>query len=237
MLSIEAAYEQQTSYQAADHIREQLKDTTLIAYVGGSAVGKNFLMQKSGLRITGTETSRTPRPDDDPDLYTYTDNAALLEAIERGELVQYGVHLPDLIYASRLRDFALGEPNAADIWFDAVQDLENKGFKVVKAVSVLVPGKQWEDQLDERFEGRTSDYILDRLTEARHSIRWSLAKHLSQAANHLIVINDMSDTDKTLERIDLFAHGESSEPYDEHAIQGTAAAMLKVTETYLHKLK
>lgn len=237
MLSIEAAREQQASYRAANHIREQLKDTVIIAYVGASAVGKNFLMERSGLRITGTETSRPPRADDDPTLYTYNDNAALLEAIGHGELVQYGAHLPDLIYASRLRDFALGEPNVADIWFDAVADLENKGFKAVKAVSILVPSAQWEKHLDERFEGRTSDYILDRLSEARHSIRWSLAKHLTRAANHLIVINDIQDTDETLERIDMFAQGRPSEPYDDQLVHDTATAMLKVTETYLHKLQ
>lgn len=237
MLTIEAAHEQQAAYQARKEVRDRLERTTLIAYVGGVAVGKNFLMQKSGFRVVGTETSRAPRVDDDPAAYTYSDNQTLLDAIEHGELIQYGVHLPNLIYASRLRDMALNEINVADIWFDAVRDLDNKGFGQVKAVSILVPGTQWEQQLDERFTGRTASYIIDRLTEARHSIRWSLANHLSRTANHLVVINDADRTDETLRQIDDFAHDKTLHQIDEQTVGDIAAEMLKVTENYRHKLQ
>lgn len=236
MLSIEQAYEQQDRYHGNERVRGAISETALIAFVGGTAVGKNFLMEKSGLPIAGTETTRAPRADDDPSRYTYSDLPTMLEAIQAGELVQYGVSLPEHIYASRVHDYSLGQPNVADIWHDAVQPLGNKGFSQVRSVSVLTPKAQWMSQLWERFEGMRIGDIDRRLSEARHSLRWTLAQHLGGAANHLVVINHSDQVDENLERIVSFAHGIPADRSSNDAIRGTADEMFSTIDIMYGRL-
>lgn len=222
MLTIEQAREQQASYRGKESVRKPLEGTSLIAIVGGIAAGKNYLMQESKLPIVGTETTREPRADDNPELYTYSSLDDMLDAIEARELVQYGVALPHDIYASRLRDYALGQANIADIWYDAVQPLQNKGFKQVRSVSILSRKQQWISQLAIRTDGMPVSKIDYRLSEARHSMRWSLAQHLSRAANHLIVINTADMVDENVDRIRAFSAGEHVEsPSDDEVLAAT----------------
>lgn len=237
MLTLEAAFAAQEAYQANPTERAKLHNTDFIAFVGGVAVGKNYLMQKSGLYVCGTETSRSPRSSDDTTKYTYSSNEEMLASIEAGELVQYGVHLPDTIYGSRVRDYRLDEPNVSDIWFDAVAALENKGFRTVKSVGVLSPATQWYHQLQERFEGRPPAFIIDRLNETRHSIRWSIAQHLSRAAHHLLIINDGTLTSESIDRIQAFAAGETVLPLDDSVVSRARDDMSRVIDQYLGKLR
>lgn len=211
MVSIEQARAMERSYSAREGIKEQLASTSLIAFVGGMAVGKNFLMQQSGLHIVGTETSRSPRDDDDPKKYTYSSVGHILEGIEYKEIVQYGVAPSESVYASRLSDYALDEPNVADIWHDAVDSLSNKGFKSVRTISVMTPKSQWLPQLSWRSADMPIGIVDTRLVEARRSLRWSVAKHLSHAANHLIIINTATNVDDNVEKIRAFAGGEDVE--------------------------
>lgn len=237
MLSLEAARGQQDRYQPSQTERDKLSQTDLLAFVGSAAVGKNYLMQKSGLFVCGTETSREPRASDTHGAYTYASNGELLAAIESEQLVQYGVHLPDTIYASRVRDYALGEPNASDIWFDAVSGLQNKGFRTVKTVSLLSPAAQWHGQLQERFANRSAAYVIDRLNESRHSIRWSVVQHLSHTAEHLLIINDSNDTSESVERIQALATGETSAPLDDEIVLQARDDMSRVIDRYLGELR
>lgn len=237
MLTLEAAYAAQEAYRANPGERDKLRDTDLITFVGGVAVGKNYLMQKSGLYVCGTETSRAPRANDDATKYTYASNEAMLAGIEAGELIQYGVHLPDTIYGSRTRDYRLGEPNTSDIWFDAVSALQNKGFRTVKAVSILAPAAQWYQQLQERFEERPPAFIIDRLNETRHSVRWSVAQHLSRAAHHLLIINDSEHTSESIDRIHAFAANEAVAPLDDAVVMRARDEMSRVIDHYLGKLR
>lgn len=237
MLTLEAAFARQEVYQANPVERNKLRDTDLITFVGGVAVGKNYLMQKSGLYVCGTETSRAPRASDDATKYTYTSNEVMLAGIEAGELIQYGVHLPDTVYGSRVRDYRLDEPNASDIWFDAVSALDNKGFRTVKAVSVLTPAAQWYQQLQERFEGRPPSFVIDRLNETRHSVRWSVAQHLSRAAHHLLIINDSEHTSASVDRIQALAANEPVVPLDDSVVAQARDDMSRVIDHYLGKLR
>jgi hypothetical protein len=216
VLSLELAHTKERTYSAREDIKEQLAATSLVAFVGGMAVGKNFLMQQSGLHIVGTETSRSPRDDDDPKKYTYSSVEHILSGIEHKELVQYGVAPSDSLYASRLSDYALDEPNVADIWHDAVDSLSNKGFKTVRAVSVMTPKSQWLPQLSWRSADMPIGTVDTRLIEARRSLRWSVAKHLSHAANHLIIINTTTNVNENVQKIRAFARGEEvSSPTNE----------------------
>ena len=225
MLSIEQAVTLQRTYRAQEKYRESLEDTTIVAAVGATAVGKNFLMEKSGLSVVGTLTTRAPRVSDDPLRYRYTELDEILGKIERGEVVQYGAYPPH-IYASELQDYTLDEPNISDIYYSAVSDLENKGFKSVKAFSTLTSKEQWMSQLWERFEGMNVGSIHARLVEARQSLRWTRAQALgARAANHLVVINEIYNVEDNVDRIREFASGAYVKPIDDETVRRYAEGM------------
>jgi len=235
MLTLEQAYEQQGSYQANETERAKVADVTFIAAVGAVASGKNFFMHESGFHIVGTDTSRGYRNGDDTEKYTYPTVDEMLDRVEHGVYIQYGVHLPHSIYATHAGHYEPGAINIKDIWFDAVKLLENKGFKSVKSISVLTPADQWQGYLDDRFYGATPGYITDRLNEAKHSIRWSVTRHLSKTANHLLVINDDEQTVGNLDRIREFAHGDPVEPLDDTLVNEIANQMFMTIKNYNHQ--
>lgn len=237
MLSLEQARAVEPTYHARESVRNRLDQTTLIAVVGGIAVGKNFLMQASDLPITGTETTRDPRPDDDKSLYTYSSQQEMLAAIESKELIQFGIAPNDDIYGSRLRDYTLDGPNTSDIWASYVRTLSSKGFERVGSISVFSPREQWMSQLALRSDTMSVGQIDSRLDEARFSIKWSLAKHLTRAADHLIIINGSHNVDENVERISEFAHGKEVEPLADDQIFEAAHAMNKVIDTMYTRLK
>lgn len=225
MLTIEQAVTLQRTYRAQEKYRESLEDTTIVAAVGATAVGKNFLMEKSGLPVVGTLTTRAPRESDDPSHYRYIDLEEMLGKIERGEVVQYGAYPPH-IYASELQDYTLDEPNISDIYYSAVSDLENKGFKSVKAFSTLTSKEQWMSQLWERFEGMSVGAIHTRLVEARQSLRWTRAQALgARAANHLVVINEIYNVEENVDRIREFASGAYVKPIEDETVRQYAEGM------------
>jgi hypothetical protein len=232
---LQAALDWQETYQATDAERAKILGVTMLACVGGVAVGKNYLMHESGFFITGTETSRQPRRGDDLKKYTYEPNEVMLEAITNREYIQYGVHMPDLIYATRASHYQSDTTNIKDIWFNAVEPLKNKGFKAVKAVSVLVPGEQWRDYLDDRFYDRPFEYALDRILETERSLKWSMDQHLSGAADHLLIINDATQTDGNLARIAAFANGERVEPLSVETAVQVADQMRAIIQEYKNK--
>ena len=225
MLTIEQAVTLQRTYRAQEKYRESLEDTTIVAAVGATAVGKNFLMEKSGLPVVGTLTTRAPRVSDDPSRYRYIELDEMLGKIDRGEVVQYGAYPPH-IYASELQDYTLDEPNISDIYYNAVSDLENKGFKSVKAFSTLTSKEQWMSQLWERFEGVNVGSIHARLVEARQSLRWTRAQALgARAANHLVVINEIYNVEDNVDRIREFASGAYVKPIDDETVRRYAEGM------------
>jgi hypothetical protein len=236
MLTLEQAYEQQVTYQAAPQERAKIAGVTMVAFVGGVAVGKNYLMHESGFAIVGRQTSRPPRAGDDPAIYTYSTNTEMLDAIEHGLLIQYGVHLPDLIYGSRTEDYRTDGISVGDFWFDSVDGLRSKGFKKVLAISVLTKAEQWKDYLDDRFYDRPPQYAIDRLNEAEQSIRWSLEQHQSGNPDHLLVVNDDAQTAGNLDRIRKFASGEQVEPLSSAFVTQTAQDMLNIIHSYKQEL-
>lgn len=236
-MTIEQARESQEEYQARPEVRAQLGTTAMIPIVGALAVGKNFLMQASGLPIVGNETSRQQRMDDDPNIYTYSTNEEMLRAVQEREYVQYGVFLPDTIYATRLEHYTLGEPNVKDIWHDSAHTLENKGFQTVKTVGVLTPGAQWLSQMMLRVDGMSQGSINDRLSEARRSTRWIVTKQLSGAKNHLVVINTTNNTDENIDRIRRFSEGEAVPSLSDDQITNVANEMYKTITTAYNRME
>ncbi|MEO5499613.1 MAG: hypothetical protein ABIR46_03875 [Candidatus Saccharimonadales bacterium] len=225
-LNIEQALEMQERYQASDDVRKALGGTALIAFVGPTATGKNFLMHASGLHIAGTETTRGKRESDDPVKYRYSSVDDMLGAIESRHMVQYGV-APPHIYASRLQDYQLDRPNVSDIWFDAVHPLHNKGFSTIRMISVLTRKEQYKARLEMRLDGMQVHDALKRLDNDRYSLRWTIAQLASQNPNHLVIMNDadtsddvetVSNVDQNAQKIHDFAHGKSIDNPDEDLV-------------------
>lgn len=202
-MTLEQAKLGQPEYQPSDEVKERLSTTTMVAMVGATAVGKNFLLKQSGLPIVRSLTTRAPRPDDDPSLYQYIDQKDMLERVAEQRLVQYAVY-GEIIHATAPESYDLGTVNAKDIYWNAVKQLEDKGFKSVKSISVLTPKEQWTRQLMERFDGISRGEIHDRLAEARHSLRWTRMQVVSGALRHLVVVNTPGNLSENLETIDNF---------------------------------
>ena len=142
----------------------------------------------------------------------------MLEKIEQSEVIQYGA-FPPHIYASELQDYALDQPNISDIYYSAVSDLTNKGFKSVKSFSTLTSKEQWMSQLMERFDGMSVGTIHARLAEARQSLRWTRAQHLgARATDHLIIINTVHNVDENVTRIIDFGNGKQIESPDDRTV-------------------
>ncbi len=239
MLTIEQAVEQQERYVARPDIRSALGDTAHKAFVGPTATGKNFLMQASGLHVVGTETSRKKRDSDDPLKYRYSSVKDMLLSIEAGEMVQYGAAPPD-IYGSKIRDYELDQPNVSDIWFDAVHPLQNKGFSVVRSISVLTRKHQYKARLEMRLQGMRMDDAMRRLDNDRYSLRWTRAQLAIHNPNHLIIINDSDAVDEhghhihsvdiNAEKIYDFAHGKPVDNPDNdlvHKVLDETSALLQ----------
>lgn len=228
MITIEDAVERQRHYRAKESYRLPLNETTIVAAVGATAVGKNFLMEKSGLPVVGTVTTRQPQERDTTGHYRYVSLPSLLEKIENRELVQYGAYPPN-IYASELEDYVIETPNISDIYHNAVAGLQDKGFAKVVTFSTLTPKEQWMSQLAERFEGMRVGEIIARLDEARQSLGWTRAQLGTRATNHLVIINTVDTVSENTERIVNFAHGKRVDsPHDEtvfHFIEGMEKAI------------
>lgn len=250
MLTLEQAVTLQNTYKANEKYRLPLRNTTIVAAVGATAVGKNFLMEKSGLPVVGTLTTREQRESDDPARYRYTSLPEMLGKIERGEVIQYGAHPPH-IYASELQDYTLDAPNVSDIYYHSVGELENKGFKSVKAISILTSKEQWMSQLWERFEGINLGAIHARLDEARQSLRWTRSQVLGvHATNHLVIINtayscvevgangedEINSIESNVSRIRDFANGVYVDPPDDETVRQYAEGMeqaIKIVQSRL----
>lgn len=238
-LSIEQAAARQERYVARPEIKGALGGTALIAFVGPTGTGKNFMMQASGLHVVGTETSRDKRESDDPLKYRYSTVNEMLCAIAEGEMVQYGVAEPN-IYASRLQDYEIGQPNVSDIWFDAVHPLHNKGFSAIRSVSVLTRKNQYKARLEMKLEGMRLDEAMRRLDHDRYSLRWTRVQQATYNPNHLIIINDADSVDNmgqpihsvqnNAEKIYDFAHGKPAVNPDEnlvHSILNDTTALIQ----------
>ncbi len=226
-LNLEQAYAQQERYQARPEVRDPLGGTALIAFNGTTASGKNFLMQASGLHVVGTETSRDKRESDDPQKYRYSTVDEMLTAIEEQEIIQYGVAAPE-IYGSRLQDYELDKPNVSDIWSDAVHSLNNKGFSVVRSISVLTRRREYKARLEMRLEGMRLTDAFSRLDNDRGSLKWTRTHLATHDPNHLVIINDSDTLDdegeeiqrvqENAEKIHDFAYGKPVKHPDEDLV-------------------
>lgn len=208
MRTLEQLASKEKNYLPNDKVRGELAHIPLVCVVGGVGVGKNYLMQRTGLPIVGRITSRPARVSDDPKVYTYYTNEEFAKMIELHELVQYAVDLPNnAIYGSTLDNYVANTPNLADIWHWSVAELPDKGFQSVRAISIITPLEQWQEQMELRFSERDESYRMARLAEAHKSLLWTRDQIVSKSPNHAVIINDKNLTSESVEQLRYFANG------------------------------
>lgn len=208
MKTLEQLASEEKGYLPSEAVQTELAHIPLVCVVGGVGVGKNFLMQHTGLPIVGRVTSRPARASDDPKVYTYFTNEEFAGMIERHELVQYAVDLLNhAMYGSLPKNYVLNTPNLADIWHWSVAELPDKGFQSVRAVSVITPLEQWQEQMELRFADRDENYRVARRVEARKSLLWTRAQIVAGNPDHAVIINDKNHTDESVKHMRDFAHG------------------------------
>lgn len=242
MLTIEDAFAEQGKQEPREDVRQCLGEISLLAFIGPSAAGKNFLMEQTELPQVGTVTSRAPRSTDNKSLYTYMSNEEMLEGIEKGDFVQYGIALPDRIYASRLEDYSKDKPNVADIYFDAVHPLRSAGFKSVKTVSILTPDKgQYHSQLMLNLEGQSVHSAHERLSKDLAALRSISANIWADTRNNLIILNRINNAEeniveKNVDRIRDFAYDKPQEWQDKEELLTAIDSMRRVIESVRTRL-
>ena len=151
--------------------------------------------------------------------------------------MQYAVSpVAPTIYSSLISDYALDQPNVMDCFFDAVDGLRNKGFRAIKAISVITPGDQWERQMKERYADNDPSYILARLDEAERSLAWSHEQSTSHNLDHLIVINRSDNVAHNVEAVRHFVADGTVDDADDAEIERIFADMRAVIAAYRQEL-
>lgn len=95
----------------------------------------------------------------------------------------------------------------------------------LKTVSVLTPSPQWMAQLRFRIEGMSKGDVLELLDEARHTVRWTLAQHLSGNTDHLTIVNSHLATGDNVYRLRSFADGKAISPPADEQVSAAAESM------------
>ncbi len=172
------AEKQQDEYRPRPDIRERLGDISITLLIGPTAIGKSHLIKKileldSQFSESGTITNRPGRETDPNNYITNVPLETMLNRIEKQDFVQYGVVLPEKIYATDLDSYPSSHillPALAS----SVDNFKKYGFKKVTPIGVLTSGEEWQERLKER---RGSGDYENRLREAIASIQWLLQKY------------------------------------------------------------
>lgn len=235
MISLEQAAQQENHYTCAPGVRRVMANIAMTAFVGPTAVGKNYLMERCGYPRVGTLTTRGQRPDD-PDDYRYIPLAVMLAKIEARQVVQYGASThTGRIYASEIQDYDPTKPNVMDVFSSSMDTLQHQaGYGELKSVSVVTQVETWEEWLKARFESADGETILGRLDEAEESLQWIIDR--GSDPFRLTVINAAADPSQALKAIDSYIRTGETDPAAQsialEAAKDMQAAIPRLRETF-----
>lgn len=186
---------EQPTYKPSFAVLEKIKHLTMLCFVGASCMGKTTIMQalaesNADYGITKNFTSRAPRIEDDPARYTYFEHSdtglqPILDRITSHELLQYNIHPFSLhVYGSEVEGYP-HRYNMGDIFYSSIDGFRQLGFERLYAFSVVTEPATWQTRFEKRFPVG-DPHRQARLSEAVHSISWSLAQ---TAPDHAWLIN------------------------------------------------
>lgn len=210
----EAVDLQHTYLPEDDETIRVLSSVTLAPLVGPTAAGKNHAMKllssRFGYHQVGNTISRELR-DNDPSNVKHMRLAAILELIDRGELVQFAALLGSrALYATTIEDYRPNTVNLKDIFAHSLPQFMNYGFRSVKPVCLLTPPEEWETRLDQRFQTLPAEQRAARLSEAAGSLTWMMSG--SPGIQRVLVIANDSYVEENLERIRCFVEENEDVP-------------------------
>lgn len=171
-------------YQPGQHVLDSLRQVTMTAVIGPSAIGKNTIMNAAAsfdsdfACVTGF-TTRSRRPNEPEDTYRFLEHSAdvlesILAQIENQELVQVTVHpTTGNVYGSALIDYA--KPYMMlDTLPNAIQNLEALPFKALRKVVITAEPTTWAKRRQARDMDGPPEAAALRLHEGIANLRWSI---------------------------------------------------------------
>jgi len=194
----------QASYRPNAEVSVLLKETSLVMLVGPAAISKSFVMNRISeidkeFQRVPVLTTREPRPDDESGMFrtlAHDDKnvSAILDQIDRGELVQYAIHpTSGRIYATAVEDYA-GTFNLLATLSGAVGQLQSLPFKGTHVIGLTAKPETWKYRFKKRYP-QPSEEKTKRLREAKTSLKWLLAQR------GIIWIDNSSDDHTAAQRI------------------------------------
>lgn len=212
---LEAARELQSRYQPNDEVCSLLRDKTLVMCVGPTAVGKSFIMNKAvelddEFQRVSVFTTREPREDDEPGMFQplmHDDENvwALLDQMERGELVNFAIH-PNTgrIYGTTPEDYS-GKYNLLATLSGAVTQLRALPFASTHVIGLA--SRDWAQWIMRRYS-EDSNERKKRLREAVGSLEWLL-----KAPEVIWLENPSGEGTKTARQlIDIVKYNKAGDP-------------------------
>jgi len=183
----------QFEYQPATHVLHHLKQVSLVAVVGPTAVGKTSLInaalaRESSLHLLLSHLSRESRPGerDGVDAH-FDDRKAMEQTMTAGGYVQVAPSVFGDLYATGPQDYQTSGAMICPIISQAMPVFRALPFKVVRSIFIVPPDyKTWQHRIQEH--GFTPEQLKRRFTEAIHSLIYGLEDEETH-----IVINDSLD--------------------------------------------
>lgn len=171
-------------YKPNQVVDATLQNKYLVIFVGPAKVGKSSLMNEIVMqnnqfaRVSGF-TTRTPRPDDEPNIYRYFANPSesfeqIFAKAKAGELVQYALHpTTNNVYGTELVDYH-GLYNCKDVLGHAVASFRALPCATSFTFSIVCDPDQWLKRLRSSYDDESDADLQKRIAEAKINLSWSL---------------------------------------------------------------
>jgi ribose 1,5-bisphosphokinase PhnN len=219
--------------QPSEHMRQMLRDITLVGIVAPSASGKNMLIDTmldthKSWHYVPSVTTRPKQERDTPGSYRayipHDDSgiAAIYNDVVSGRLLQFAMHpLTNHIMATYLADYS-GAVNLKDLYASSVDSFRKLGFGRLVVVSLVTPYDLWKPRFDARFPVNDTDRAK-RLAEAASSTNWSQKQ--ANATDHLYLVNDGTPVQASEKMTAIIEQQATIDPHAQKMAQEFEAAL------------
>lgn len=163
------------NYRPAPEVLNQIKNVEHLIVVGPSGVGKSSLIDKSGIQLVPSDTTRLPRPGEvhGKDMFFRNDYSKIIEELKNGEFVQVAVGPIGDFYATRAGSYPKKGLSAMPVTADAVPIFRDLGFKRTLTIFVVPPSfNEWMRRMGSHNLSR--EQLNKRLVEAGLSLKFAL---------------------------------------------------------------
>lgn len=172
-------------YSPRPKVLGELKDISLVALVGPTAVGKTTLIKNLVDRDTKisrvvSETSRDPRGDERLGVdYIFRSQEEMIVNIKKRHYVQALISVYGVIYASQPSNFGDSGIAIMSVQSWVVHTFRSLPFKTVKVICVVPPDYDtWQKRI--KSHNFSSQNFAKRMQEARQSLEFSQIDKNSQ---------------------------------------------------------